>query len=478
MYDLQGEGDCFLLAFRAEDDSERYMLIDCGIFVGTSGGADRLREVAADIAEATGKHLHVLAATHEHWDHLIGFERAKQIFGDNEMLIDEVWLAWTENLEDDQLARYLHQQYEGAAMALASAAMQLETVNDPLAKPIKDVLAYRWDFADRLGVTTNDLMNKVHKELSGHPARYCYPDNPPITLPGVPGIRFYVLGPPRDESQLKILDIENALHGEPLTLNQATAFYSAALASAGPKELHASRQPTYERMSLRSRPFGESLGMSRDEAQAYLVNEKSFFQKYYGFKEDDPENGWRRIDSDWLAGAGQLALSMNSYTNNTSLVLALELTDSGRVLLFPGDAEAGNWLSWKQTSWTLEDEDGEEQAITGMDLVKRTAFYKVGHHGSHNGTLVEYLKQMCKDLVAMIPVNQKWAKERNNWEHPGKELLEDLMKQTGGRIIRADTRLPSTKPTSLSQGEWEKFLGNVQQDQSPQKLWIQYTVTE
>ena len=50
----------------------------------------------------------------------------------------------------------------------------------------------------------------------------------------------------------------------------------------------------------------------------------------------------RRIDDDWLwAGAQRLALKMDSYTNNTCLVLAFELPKSKQVLLFPADAQVG-----------------------------------------------------------------------------------------------------------------------------------------
>jgi beta-lactamase superfamily II metal-dependent hydrolase len=144
------------------------------------------------------------------------------------------------------------------------------------------------------------------------------------------------------------------------------------------------------------------------------------------------------------------------------------------MLLFPGDAQAGNWSSWKDVSWTVEN-GCEEETVTGLDLVQRTAFYKVGHHGSHNGTLLEYLRQMRGDLVAMIPVNEAWAKGKKGWEHPGRELFQELEAQTGGRIIRADTGVQEVKPPALSQSEWLAFLENVETDGDP-KLWIQYTV--
>jgi hypothetical protein len=84
---------------------------------------------------------------------------------------------------------------------------------------------------------------------------------------------------------------------------------------------------------------------------------------------------------------------------------------------------------------------------------------------------------MRDDLVAMIPVNEAWANEEKNWEHPGKALLKEITKQTRGRIVRADTRVSDTKPAELTQGEWDDFLGKVQQDRGAKKLWIQYDVT-
>ena len=114
-----------------------------------------------------------------------------------------------------------------------------------------------------------------------------------------------------------------------------------------------------------------------------------FFQtRYWGEDSDaspvalapEKDQSWRRIDADWLSGS-QLALHLDSATNNTSLALAIELAD-GEVLLFPADAQVGNWLSWQTLSWQLPD----NSTVTGPDLLNRTIFYKAGHHGSHNAT--------------------------------------------------------------------------------------------
>jgi nucleotide-binding universal stress UspA family protein len=473
MYDLHGEGDCFLLALRAQDGSARYILIDCGLFLGTSGGADRLREVAADIAGATGHHLHAVVATHEHWDHLAGFEYAKATLNGSEMTIDEVWMAWTEDVAHDALAKRLHEEYETAATALVAAVTQLEAQGSPWAGPIRDVLAYKHDFEGMLGINTGDLMDRIHTELAQNRVRYCSPESPPFALPQVPGVRFYTLGPPRDEKLLKILEVEQALRGEPLPTDRAATFYAAVLGVYGAYGLGEDERAMQARIDERSRPFGDPFVMTPEQAQSYEVAGHRFFEEHYGFGED-ADDAWRRIDQDWLGTAGELALHLDDYTNNTSLVLAIELLDSGKVLLFPADAQAGNWSSWKDVSWTVEDGCTGE-TVTAPDLVQRTAFYKVGHHGSHNGTLLEYLRQMRADLVAMIPVNEVWAKGKKGWEHPGQEVFEALTVQTGGRIIRADTGVQDAKPPALSQSEWQAFVEDVETDADP-KLWIQYTV--
>lgn len=69
------------------------------------------------------------------------------------------------------------------------------------------------------------------------------------------------------------------------------------------------------------------------------------------------------------------------------LAIAIELVESGKVLLFPGDAQFGNWNSWKRLKWTIQLADGTSKEVLIDDLLKRTVFYKVGHHGSHNATL-------------------------------------------------------------------------------------------
>ena len=161
---------------------------------------------------------------------------------------------------------------------------------------------------------------------------------------------------------------------------------------------------------------------------------------YYGPSSDmgDQDQGWRRIDEDWLGSAAQFALDLDSATNNTSLVLAIELSPGGEVLLFPADAQVGNWLSWQQVQWTLD----RNKTVKATDLLKRTVFYKVGHHGSHNATLREHgLELMPHGLAALLPVDQEMA-QKKRWGGMPLPGLIDALKARDATVVRIDGPAP------------------------------------
>ncbi len=166
-----------------------------------------------------------------------------------------------------------------------------------------------------------------------------------------------------------------------------------------------------------------------------------FFQDcYWGEDADSTEKNqdWRRIDADWLDSASSLALQLDSATNNTSVVLAFEL-DGGDVLVFAADAQVGNWLSWQKLSWTV---DGK--SVTGPDLLHRTIFYKVGHHGSHNATLREQgLEEMTGLKVAFIPVDHEMALKKRWGQMPFTQLLDRLDQLAREGVVRIDAPPPA-----------------------------------
>ena len=95
----QGLGDCFLLAFprKGEPDNENpcYLVIDCGVAMSTPEKGVRIRKVVENIDDATGGHIDVLAITHQHFDHISGFQDAWQEW--KKITVDAVYLPWTES---------------------------------------------------------------------------------------------------------------------------------------------------------------------------------------------------------------------------------------------------------------------------------------------------------------------------------------------------------------------------------------------
>ena len=165
-------------------------------------------------------------------------------------------------------------------------------------------------------------------------------------------------------------------------------------------------------------------------------------------------------------------MALDSDTNNTSLVLAFELTSGGDVILFPGDAQVGNWLSWELLEWQVA-EPGGTRTVKSDDLLARTVLYKVGHHGSHNATLREKgLELMASsELAAMIPVNRVTA-EKMDWLMPFPPLLTRLVEKTHGRVMDAERGLDDAAPQDLSDAAWKQFVART----DVQPGWIDYTL--
>jgi len=197
---------------------------------------------------------------------------------------------------------------------------------------------------------------------------------------------------------------------------------------------------------------------------------------------------WRRIDGDWLRPAEQFALRMSKFVNNTSLVLAIELPNTKKVLLFVGDAQRGNWVSWlKLHDQSDATRSPDEKNKTVMDLLRRTVIYKVGHRGSHNATMNSGgLKAMAlgefeDEFVAMIPAHQTWAEavKPHPWLHPLEAIYKALLRKAKGRVFVMDRDLGSDRNLVsssdwLPDNEWATFLSKANQND----FYFEYTVSD
>jgi hypothetical protein len=393
-----GLGDCHLVTLHGKQGAKYRILIDCGVILGTHDPTTIMTEVMEDICHETGNSVDLLVATHEHWDHVSGFVQAKDSF--NKLTVNETWMAWTENTGDPQ-ARRLGDERGDSLRMVQQAAARMQLAAGDAALQITSLLDF---FGVAGGPSTKDALEAVRGKTTN--VRYCDPADPPTELANY-GARIYVLGPPRDEKLLKKI--------LPSTANPET--YSLAMSAFADNVL-----PSLE-ANDQGMPFG-AMHMIPDS----LAREVPFFATHYWGTDD-----WRRIDAAWMSDATQLALALDSVTNNTSLVLAIEL-EGADVLLFAADAQVGNWLSWQDLTWKV----GEKQ-VTGPDLLRKTIVYKVGHHGSHNATLREKGLELMQGLrIAMIPVDHEMAQKKNWGKIPLEGLMTALDAQCREFVLRTD----------------------------------------
>lgn len=489
-----GFGDCFFLQFFAGTKRMQTMLVDCGLKLNDSVSGVTLKDVRDDIAKELRPRagskakpkLDILVVTHEHWDHVSGFDPGLKLY-DN-FSIGEIWMAWTEDPNDDD-AKLLNKGLKRRIKALKIAADRLKDNTksnagfyDQFADGSSQ-LSYRKNFNASLdevlgffgpmgikkvtpsgisvkskykvSMDTQKAMDYVRFLAKGQAGiKYYKPGQLIEKKEGLPGVRVFVLGPPKSKLLTKDAPSKGLKKEVYFGDSNAVTGLVDGLLALGDADTS----------SDASKPFGNVTALSPTDAK----NDPFFNQTYF-----NGDDGWRTIEDDWLDMAGALALQMDSDTNNTSLVLAIELP-GGKVLLFPGDAQIGSWLSWHELSWKFKKGSGEE-VINATTLLNATVLYKAGHHLSHNATIKDLgLELMTSEgLVALVP-------EKENQYHgiPFKPLVKALREKTNGRVLfSADSNFDpqetlNNKPDALSAAEWKKFTSNVEVT----SLYVQFRV--
>lgn len=457
-----------------------------------------MEEVAKDIAKTVSEkkgsssvpRIDVLVLTHEHYDHVSGFHPSLALY--DKFQFDRVWMAWTEDPEDGE-AKKINAYLRMGMLAVKKAVEKMKKK----AKEDKDAGFYKTQFKgdvlqlmrQRFNNTLEDLVNfngnisvtktsksgikykdlhsvsietmeafdhiktKLAKNKSA--IEYFEPGTLVDKITELTGVRIFVLGPPRNKkinkdkpSTGKNKEVYFAMRS-----NAAMGFIKGVLSAEG-----------IGFNNDDGRPFGKADGVDIAGSK-----KDSWLKEAY---HNQPR--WKKIDEEWLNTAGSLALQIDNDTNNTSLVLAFQLIGSKKVLLFPGDAQVGNWLSWHDYEWEVVN-DGNKETVNATHLLKNTVFYKAGHHGSHNATLKDLgLELMVHDeLVTFIP-----EKEKQYNGIPYEPLLNRIKEKTKGRtVISADLEHPAEdvikkKPAGITTVAWNQF----KKDLVIKREYVEYTV--
>jgi len=488
----QGLGDSFLITLPAKGGKTFRLLIDCGVVLGTQVAASLMQEVVRDIIDETGGFVDVLAVTHEHYDHVAGFVLADSLFArpgdaktDGKLRVGETWFAWTED-PNDPLGKRLQTARQERVQRLAGLVHGFQgsgMAASPLTQGIKELLGLFGVSGDeaasahdqKVGATRAAMNNA--RAYGGSRVTYHRPGEKPWTSENVDDIRIWVLGPPPNESLLKKTFAADEVYHLTCDAGPDQAFFLAAPLGSSPR---LSDDPPKDVYSPFDDAYGFPLrGTDQDAAassRAMPTKMAKFLSRhYYGAAPDplDPDQSWRRIDEDWLGAATQFALQLDAATNNTSLVLAIELISSRRVLLFAADAQVGNWESWQTLAWTLDD----GTRITGPDLLKRTVFYKVGHHGSHNATLRENgLDLMPHGLVAFIPVDHGMAVKKHWTQMPLPGLL-DALNEKAKSVVRVDMDLHGTPDVIKAEKTFQQRFAPDGTAQQNEPLYYEWSIS-
>ena len=489
-------GDCFLVTVWRGDQA-KVAMIDCGVLQNVEPGPDLVAKLAAEVVaevgedalarvegtkaavrsieadilaylgKTTGGKLDLLVITHDHYDHVAGFTLPDEenIFLQPTFEIGQLWLSWVENPNDPQ-AQALAARFSKAKLAVALAA----EVGKHAVGPVSEALDRVRGLAAFIGPVAHPALPAVTsktktttqsiqaiREKVDRKTRYLEPGQVISKNDGI-GLKTYVLAPPRSEKRLfkdsptgkgearevYLTDVDEASAVAGVALAQ---LHGLAMAGGMALEEKAQRLAVEDQDALDPLPFARP--HRRDypatDAAAAAAERPKGWEKLRADYENEAD-AYRSISGDWTDAADALALKLDSDTNNSSLVLAFEI-DEERMLLFPGDAQIGNWESWGDQLYPGMPLAGQpQQAID--DILRRVVFYKVGHHASHNATArARGLELMTHPgLCAAIPVVEAVAKIQGpgrktpgkGWEMPYAELYARLEEKTHGRIVQGD----------------------------------------
>jgi len=382
-----GFGDCFLVTV-PEGSKKKHILIDCGVHAQSKFKG--IAEAVQAMKKETDGELAVVVATHAHADHISGFGTEADTF--QEFNVGQVWMPWLEDLSNPE-AKKLHTKTAALAGLLHAHLKMAGADADSL---IAGIAMNALGANGRSPVGNNAKALELLRGGFGDKKRtkYLKAGDELQDAGGIKGLTVRVLAPSNDSTFLSRMNPPEAqLYG-----------------------LDANGEPVIEDLL----PFHD-----RWTAPGGPLDDK-FVQQ---------------LHDEVAMPLEALALSVDNYLNNTSLCLLLQY--KGKKLLFPGDAQWGNWQSW-QADWD--------------EILGDISFYKVGHHGSHNATPHEALGKMTsKSVAAMASTDTVTSFNRGKFPVPYTKLVTAVKKQVGNRYVQSDQIAKAAAPFKPGEG-WVDYL--------------------
>ncbi|HEV8435525.1 MAG TPA: MBL fold metallo-hydrolase [Thermoanaerobaculia bacterium] len=386
MYNV-GFGDCFLVTIPT-DDGDRRILFDCG---SMAKGNKSIEEVAGQVIGDLGASpkIDVVVCTHRHRDHVSGFAKP----GWSDVDVTEVWMPWTENPEDAEATRIRDGQTRLATALARDLTLRLNAAG--LADPEKAQLDADFSLVEnaQLNESAMETLHSGFKRREKAKRRFL-PETASsgdlvtrFTTEALPGVVIHVLGPSRDEEIIR--DIDPPAGKSYMQLSDA-------------------------------QESGAGDGIPEPFSSDWWAEGMSPFV----LSEDDK----KKIRSFSEGFTSPVAAALDAAINGTSLMLVLQIGDLH--LLFPGDAQWGTWNAVLRTpKW--------------KNLLRRVRFYKIGHHGSHNATPIEFVEDAIDTSLNVIAMASTRA--FGSWKVPLPELLTQLASKNA-IIARSDRPTDAPAP--------------------------------
>ena len=374
-----GFGDFFLITLVDANRDPLHIIVDCGVFKGTSQGGDinSIEAAVADMAQTTGGRLALIIMTHRHADHIAGFARCADIF--KALNVDAVWMPIWESEYEPNAVKFqaeLTRVALGLRQHLAALGAQASEAQNTARKYMENATGELGVAGAAAAGSNAEALDLLKHGLKGVTPSY-YKAGDAAKLPKAltdAGLTCQILGPPpvADMDLMKLMDLQKGV-GQYLTEGHAGS--AQKFKPFGVEwELEPANEPTAGQTEFYAPDSFSEWCQDRRKLGAAVTEEQTL----------QARNSMEGVlQQSQPIAALTAAMQLNSFLNNQSLVVLF--TFKGKNLLFVGDAQAGNWEHWLFATDT-PDKIGTTMSKAAQQILTSLDFYKVGHHGSGNAT--------------------------------------------------------------------------------------------